>query len=270
MDGGALRCVSPAATADGPGDAPLRVSLNGVDFPATMAPCADTPGWTNGERPGGALGCEDYVDRGFCAGGFFAPSTMWARGEAYRHPEAHCCACGKVSTIATASELHFGYFDEPRLVSLSPSGGPIAGRTAVTIVFDAPLPLFAFTRSVCRFGDVVASAALSARQTAGSGLQRTDGSAVAASAGAAGGLVCLAPPHAMADVQVTVTLNGQQYTRSDHALYSALPSAGAGRLFKVSTAPPLILMHALTAPEQAPSCSRTQIGILKIFNVVSI
>ena len=36
----------------------------------------------------------------------------------------------------------------------------------------------------------------------------------------------MAPAHEVADVQVTVALNGQQFTRSDAALYSSLPSAG--------------------------------------------
>ena len=105
----------------------------------------------------------------------------------------------------------------------------MAGRTAVAIVLDAPLPLFEYSRSVCRFGARTASAALTvAHGAAARASRRLDGAAAAAAGGgtARGGLVCLAPAHEVADVQVTVSLNGQQFTRGDAALYSSLPSAG--------------------------------------------
>ena len=58
-----------------------------------MDGCEDTPGWTNGDRPGGALVCADYVARGHCAGGQVL--TSWAAGASFNHPQKHCCACGK-------------------------------------------------------------------------------------------------------------------------------------------------------------------------------
>ena len=108
----------------------------------------------------------------------------------------------------------------------------MAGRTAVSIALDVPLPLFEYSRSVCRFGALTVSAALTvAHGAAARASRRIDGAAAAAAAAAGGGaggggLVCLAPAHEVADVQVTVSLNGQQFTRSDAALYSSLPSAG--------------------------------------------
>ena len=55
--------------------------------------CEDTPGWTNGDRPGGALRCADYVSQGHCASGQLL--TAWAGGSGFNHPQKHCCACGK-------------------------------------------------------------------------------------------------------------------------------------------------------------------------------
>ena len=56
--------------------------------------CHDTPGWTNGPRPGGALGCAEYAEK-FCTGFGLAVGAAWAGGAAFNHPERHCVACGK-------------------------------------------------------------------------------------------------------------------------------------------------------------------------------
>jgi len=56
--------------------------------------CHDTPGWTNGPRPGGALGCAEYAEK-FCTGFGLAVGAAWAGGTAFNHPERHCVVCGK-------------------------------------------------------------------------------------------------------------------------------------------------------------------------------
>ena len=55
--------------------------------------CVDSAGWHNGARPGGALTCAMYVERGYCAGGRM--TQHWTNGAAFRWPSRHCCACGK-------------------------------------------------------------------------------------------------------------------------------------------------------------------------------
>lgn len=45
--------------------------------------------------------------------------------------------------------------------------------------------------------------------------------------------MCLTPQHSVADVLVAVSLNGQQYTRSDGALYTELPGVGGERFTAV-------------------------------------
>ena len=55
--------------------------------------CVDSAGWHNGARPGGALTCAMYAQRGYCAGGQM--TQHWTNGAAFRWPSRHCCACGK-------------------------------------------------------------------------------------------------------------------------------------------------------------------------------
>jgi len=253
-NGGKLLCVSPPTAGDA-GAAVLRVSLNGIDFPPTVSRCADTRGWTNGDRPDGPLGCADYEARRYCNEGFVLVAAAWAAGAQFNHPERHCCACGKVEGGSEVQPV-FVYYDEPRLVSLAPTGGPTAGRTAVTVAFDASLPLFSYSsgewRTACRFGSIIVSAALTLRETpvtatlvvangtatatAVAGTQNAASSLslsqtlLTSSQVVSRGLVCLAPQHPVADVPLVVSLNGQQYTRSDGVLYTGLPSAGGARI----------------------------------------
>ena len=58
--------------------------------------CQDEASWNNGPRPGGPLGCEDYVRRGYCRDGTVVQS--WTVGAAFNSPERHCCACGRGSS----------------------------------------------------------------------------------------------------------------------------------------------------------------------------
>ena len=62
--------------------------------------CRDHPSWNNGPRPGGALDCAAYVAKGYCRDGAFVPGMDWTGGEAFNHPERHCCACGKGRGVA--------------------------------------------------------------------------------------------------------------------------------------------------------------------------
>lgn len=246
-NGSNLLCVSPPTAGD-VGAASLRVSLNGIDFPPTVSRCADTLGWTNGARPDGPLGCADYEVRRYCNDGFVHGTAAWAAGVQFNYPERHCCACGKLEGGSEMQPVFF-YYEEPRLAWLAPTGGPTAGRTAVTIAFEASLPLFSYSsrvfRTTCRFGSTVVSAALTVHETTvrplvanGTGAasavpvthNASSSSASSQTSGQAlsGGLVCLAPQHPIADVLVVVSLNGQQYTRSDGVLYTGLPSGSGG------------------------------------------
>lgn len=57
-----------------------------------MRRCVDAAAWNNGPRPGGPLGCEDYVRRAYCRDG--AVVQAWSVGAPFNSPELHCCACG--------------------------------------------------------------------------------------------------------------------------------------------------------------------------------
>jgi len=71
----------------------------GPAFPknTTFYLCADTPDWTNGDRPGGALSCSGYVSAQYCTGSAIRSGAEWASGAAFGFPERNCCACGKPS-----------------------------------------------------------------------------------------------------------------------------------------------------------------------------
>ena len=87
--------------------------------------CSDTPGWTN---PYG-YGCGAYK-RYWCAGGGSRRGQAWALGKAFDHPEAHCCACGKVKlddiyqqrALSAIDAAHAGGFVEG-VASVTPEDG---------------------------------------------------------------------------------------------------------------------------------------------------
>jgi len=84
-----------------------------------MPRCVDSAGWHNGARPGGALTCAMYVERGYCAGGRM--TQHWTNGAAFRWPSNHCCACGKNASLPQLSSPQLGpKVVEPQLKNAPP------------------------------------------------------------------------------------------------------------------------------------------------------
>ena len=124
---------------------------------------------------------------------------------------------------------------QPELISLSPVGGPVAGRTSVTLRMSADLPLVDWALLRCKFGskgETPISGIATAPAKEGAQLNRRRVAPSAAhpydlEVGSPTGLtlVCLSPAvDEEADVEVSLTLNGQQYASSSSLFYSSLPS----------------------------------------------
>lgn len=249
VDGDSLRCVSPPAM-DGPGTSALSVSINGVDFIGLSA-------GSNPRREYGVGLVAPMPSRGTDSSvGASSPPPSAVHmhdGTGKGH-----VASGHHASVQD-SALRFYYYEHPLLVGLSPVGGPVAGRTIVTLRAASPLPLIDWQTARCRFGGrgdtpiAGASRAPRAAHVLGNRLVAPPTSASPPQltlGGSNGGssFVCLSPWAAMAglsgaaeaqllaaeeeDVEVQLTLNGQQYFGGPSLFFSSLPSEsirGTGR-----------------------------------------
>ena len=100
---------SPSVTAKGQGrsrmivsKAPRSRTVSAKGYRSRSTTCSDSPGWTNGPRPGGALDCAAYEVRGYCKDGGFVGGFEWTGGPRFNHPERACCACGKRAAASEA------------------------------------------------------------------------------------------------------------------------------------------------------------------------
>jgi len=67
------------------------IKKSGID--GGIPGCKDTPEFDNGT----GRGCDTYIDEGWCSDGKVIES--WTAGSQYKHPELHCCACGKTEDV---------------------------------------------------------------------------------------------------------------------------------------------------------------------------
>ena len=241
-----LRCITPAAMEDGASSVHISVAINGVDF--VGLPSRENPARAKGVGVGSAL--VDHSGYGGGVGGGLGDSGEEAEGR------------------SSSRLLTFRYYEHPLLVSLSPIGGPLNGRTSVTLSASGPLPVRDWSELRCRFGEdmevpmtAVARPTTRAvvrvappiiaergqpRQRHAQGHHRaaaprhtinTSRSFRGAFADTPVSLeadlgltnhqvICLTPAyHIPADVEVTLSLNGQQFAFSPHVFYSSLVSA---------------------------------------------
>lgn len=107
-------------------------------------------------------------------------------------------------------------------MSVSPVGGPINGRTSVTLSASGAFPVRDWALLRCRFGPDI-EVPISALSRTNSTL---DGVEQVVDLGRAGQVVCITPPlGSEADLQITLTLNGQQFAYGPSLFYSSLVSA---------------------------------------------
>ena len=250
-------CAAPAQVSAGPTD--VHLSLNGavedqagvlsflyyhVEISALVPPAGPTGGGTRLNISGvgfasGGSSVEDSADgaaphgrRLLCRlGGAVANATLLSSTQlACEAPPA----MGGAASVAVAISLNgvdfsaggaasrFIYYLSPSLLTVTPLGGPTAGRTLVTLQAAAPLP-FLDLFSSCRLGDVI-TRANSALLTMRSGQAALVGVAAGAPS-ASRAISCLSPAHAADDVEVAVALNGQQFISRATLDYTSLPSA---------------------------------------------
>ena len=116
-------CVCVAALAPAVEVAPCRRVAPPLTIRHGAPGCEDTAGWTNGDRPGGALSCGDYVSKGHCASGRLL--TAWAGGSAFNHPQQHCCACGKADHESPYTASYVRGLFQPLRLPKRPSGAAV-------------------------------------------------------------------------------------------------------------------------------------------------
>ena len=260
---GHLRCISPPSMG-GPRTAALSVTINGKDFVGGEDFLFDPRVAAIGPRREGLLGRGAALD---------------AATSAILEPRP-TIALGAGEYVPGALTLSFVYFEHPELLGLSPVGGPIDGQTTVTLTVRAPLPVRDLMVLRCRFGDAETRVAATLEALPSAIAQHagiTTGNATGngtddllLSAGNATSILCLAPPTtAPADVEVTLSLNGQQYVGSAALMYSALPSAAllgpdgaraealSGLRYRFYTRPEV---HAIT-PRQGPAAGGTLLTV---------
>ena len=206
-----------------PGQAPVEVSLNGRDFAGRLPdpllfgfvrlPVVSAAFPLGGPVAGGTrlrLGGSgfDVLDARQDARCLFGSETLTAAtvrsgrvAECISPPSSGAGLVALKLTLngeefATIAGGRFAYYVQPALAQLQPPAGPALGGRLVTI---AALGLDAFGETKdarCNFGDVSSVARIKT----------------------ASALVCAAPPHPAGTVNVTVSLNGAEYT-SEHLAF---------------------------------------------------